>query len=247
MWSPRLADLSADRIPHAIESLSLAHACGLKRAKKRVMYELVRSQGYGQNDGDGDENDPEDGNADDEEGEHNVFGSINVRGRGRKKHVKLANADKDALTRARERLTSLWIMTAGYVAKDFIHCPNAVPAAAPATAAVAGGSNPNPAIATPDDTLPQPCTTTTPGLTLAHMRLVHESGLMEEYAFDPMCGLQALIDAPWVEAGFCVGCVEMRRKVWQRAREKTWENLGIWFGLGLDEDEDEGDSGDGGE
>jgi hypothetical protein len=26
-------------------------------------------------------------------------------------------------------------MTAGYVAKDFIHCPNAVPAAAPAAAA----------------------------------------------------------------------------------------------------------------
>jgi hypothetical protein len=49
---------------------------------------------------------------------------------------------------------------------------------------------------------------------------------MEAYAFDAVCGLKVLIDAPWVE---------MRRKMWQGAREKAWKNLGIWFGLGVRE------------
>jgi hypothetical protein len=49
---------------------------------------------------------------------------------------------------------------------------------------------------------------------------------MEAYAFDAVCGLKVLIDAPWVE---------MRRKMWQGAREKAWKNLGIWFGLGAGE------------
>jgi hypothetical protein len=211
MWSPRLADLSTDRIPHATESLALARLCGLTRVKKRAMYELVRSHGYAQNDEEDDDDDE-----DDESGERDADdeGDVQRKRKRSSRRVRLANADKDALTRAREQLTSMWILTAGSVAKNFMQCP---------------GANLAPQNDTPAQ---QPCTTTTPGLPLAHMRLVHESGLMEEYAFDAVCGLQALMDAPWAEAGFCEPCVEMRRKAWQGASEKVWQNLGIWFGLG---------------
>jgi len=242
MWSPRLADLSTVCIPHATESLALARCCGISRVKKRVMYELVRLPGYGQNDRDGDGGGGVDasweGDADDEEGgERDLFGEMGTtNGRGKRKvrrHVKLANADKDALTRAREHLTSLWIMTTGYVAKDFMYCPN--------TTSDGGNDATTPPDANPANPTSQndaPCTTTTPGLPLAHMRLVHESGLMEEYAFDPVCGFQALMDAPWAGAGFCKGCVDRRKRAWQGAREKAWENLGIWFGLSTVEDGD---------
>ena len=225
MWSPRLADLSTVPIPHATESLALARFCGLLRVMKRVMYELVRSPGYGQNDTDVDlDDDAED--ADDEEGGMGMGMGAGAGGRSAgRRHVELQSADKDALTRARENLTSLWIMTTKSVAEAFMHCPNAGPVGADANV----------------DADAQPCTTTTPGLRLAHMRLVHESGLMEDYTFDAVCGLQALMDAPWAEEGFCPGCVELRRKSWQGARVKAWENLGIWFGLGMDEKCGDGD------
>ena len=221
MWSPRLADLSTVPIPHATESLALARLCGLPRVMKRAMYELVRSPGYGQNDLDDSADD-----VDDEDGGVGM-GMMGQRSGGGNR-VELQSADKDALTRAREHLTSLWIATAKSVAKNFMHCPNAVSIDADPDAAAAAAAPEN-------QNLAQPCTTTTPGLPLAHMRLVHESGLMDNFTFDAVCGLQALMDAPWAEEGFCAGCVELRRKSWQRTRVKTWENLGIWFGLGVDE------------
>lgn len=224
MWSPRLADLSTDRIPHATESLALADFCGLTHVKKRAMYELVRLPGYGQiqvNNVNEDEDGgmQEGGDADDEEDEG-----------GRKSRVKLADEHKDALTRGREQLMSLWIMTATQVAKDFVHCPSLVGASTSGGGSGSNNNNAEPSASSTSSSSSKPCTTTTPELLqLAHMRLVHESGIMEEYAFDVVCGLQALVDAPWAEAGFCEGCVQIRRRAWQLARVKAWENLGIWF------------------
>jgi len=121
-----------------------------------------------------------------------------------RRHVKLANADKDALTRAREHLTSLWIMTTGYVAKDFMYCPN--------TTSDGGNDATTPPDANPANPTSQndaPCTTTTPGLPLAHMRLVHESGLMEEYAL--------------------ILCVVFRRSWMRRGRGRGFVK-GVWTG-----------------
>ncbi|KAJ7436948.1 hypothetical protein FB451DRAFT_994207, partial [Mycena latifolia] len=37
----------------------------------------------------------------------------------------------------------------------------------------------------------------------AHQKLVRESGVADDYLYDPLCGLQALIDADWAAEGFC--------------------------------------------
>jgi len=61
---------------------------------------------------------------------------------------------------------------------------------------------------------------------------VHDSGLYDEYQFDPLCGLQALIDIKWdEEEGWCSDCVRARREAWTRMRQKTWERIGVWMGL----------------
>ncbi|KAF9463193.1 hypothetical protein BDZ94DRAFT_1164397, partial [Collybia nuda] len=76
------------------------------------------------------------------------------------------------------------------------------------------------------------CTSTNGTLSIqAHVKLVIDSGIYEEYHADPMCGFQALMDAPWAEEGFCEACIDTRKKAWVNGREKAWENLGLWFGL----------------
>ncbi|KAG0703088.1 hypothetical protein DFH29DRAFT_804060 [Suillus ampliporus] len=63
-------------------------------------------------------------------------------------------------------------------------------------------------------------------------RRVHDSGLYDEYQFDPLCGLQALIDIKWDEdEGWCSCCVRARRDVWTKRRQRTWERIGVWMGL----------------
>ncbi|KIY46696.1 hypothetical protein FISHEDRAFT_24062, partial [Fistulina hepatica ATCC 64428] len=47
-----------------------------------------------------------------------------------------------------------------------------------------------------------------------HTRLVHQSGVYEEYNSDVLCGLQALVDASWKAEGFCDACVDLRRRAW---------------------------------
>ncbi|KAG1761742.1 hypothetical protein EDD22DRAFT_779334 [Suillus occidentalis] len=65
-------------------------------------------------------------------------------------------------------------------------------------------------------------------------RRVHDSGLYDEYQFDPLCGLQALIDIKWdEEEGWCSDCVRVRREAWTRMRQKTWERIGVWMGLDM--------------
>ncbi|KAJ7922276.1 hypothetical protein B0H13DRAFT_1983271 [Mycena leptocephala] len=59
----------------------------------------------------------------------------------------------------------------------------------------------------------------------------HGSGIADDYMFDPLCGLQALIDTDWAAEGYCEACVKLRREVWSHRREKIWDNLNIWFGL----------------
>ncbi|KAF9234955.1 hypothetical protein BU15DRAFT_78503 [Melanogaster broomeanus] len=55
---------------------------------------------------------------------------------------------------------------------------------------------------------------------------VHDSGVYQAFLFDPICGLQALIDIDWEQAGWCQECVRVRREAWSQEREKLWEWLG---------------------
>lgn len=217
MWSPDLALLTTARIPFATESIALARHCNLLSTLKRAMYELVRLEGFGQTEADSDD----ERDANDEE------------------FVELSPADYKALVKARERLTSLWLLTATSP-KDFPDCSGPVaggiardndPPADPLNAnpniesANAVGSRPHQLAAAG-------CTSTNRTLSMqAHAKLVIDSGIYEEYHADPICGFQALIDAPWAAEGFCEACVDTRRRAWAGGREKAWENLGLWFGL----------------
>ncbi|KAJ7818975.1 hypothetical protein B0H14DRAFT_2837805 [Mycena olivaceomarginata] len=57
------------------------------------------------------------------------------------------------------------------------------------------------------------------------------SSIAEDYLYDPLCGLHALIEADWAAEGYCDACVKLRREVWANRREKIWDNLDIWLGL----------------
>ncbi|KAG6878859.1 hypothetical protein C0992_007064 [Termitomyces sp. T32_za158] len=62
-----------------------------------------------------------------------------------------------------------------------------------------------------------------------HAKLVHESGMLGQYLFDPICGLQVLADAPWSEEGMCGACVKARREIWQAERERLWAEMDDWL------------------
>lgn len=48
MWPVSIDNLTPRRIPHAVESLTLARECDIPAICKRVLYELVRSPKFGQ-------------------------------------------------------------------------------------------------------------------------------------------------------------------------------------------------------
>ncbi|KAJ7245812.1 hypothetical protein C8J57DRAFT_1071129, partial [Mycena rebaudengoi] len=126
-----------------------------------------------------------------------------------------------ALVNARERLTTVWMTTIAPYSPDLVTCAAATAEDAPIL----------------DDVAPPPggCTSTDPLRSWkAHQKLVRESGLVDAFVNDPVCGLQALMDADWGKEGYCVKCVEQRRAVWGERREKVWGELDGWFGLGGD-------------
>jgi len=79
--------------------------------------------------------------------------------------------------------------------------------------------------------------------------LVHDSGTFFRYRHDPIMGLQALIDAPWLPGEvwpstypqdlpttkshhrLCVGCADIWRAMWRSEKEVLWHVLDTWFGL----------------
>ncbi|KAG1889281.1 hypothetical protein F4604DRAFT_1644273 [Suillus subluteus] len=114
----------------------------------------------------------------------------------------ISRADERRLERMREHLISAWSQVAVRVDRSF-KCPNRTKG-----------------------------TSGTPGRAHILGSRVHDSGLYEEYQFDPLCGLQALIDIKWdEEEGWCSDCVQARREAWTRMRQKTWGRIGVWMGL----------------
>ncbi|KDQ51620.1 hypothetical protein JAAARDRAFT_184840 [Jaapia argillacea MUCL 33604] len=60
---------------------------------------------------------------------------------------------------------------------------------------------------------------------------VHTSGIFQKYIYDPICGLQALIDAAgeWEKEGYCYECVRTRIETWTDRRERLWDELEFWL------------------
>ncbi|KAJ6560101.1 hypothetical protein B0H19DRAFT_1375960 [Mycena capillaripes] len=148
-----------------------------------------------------------------------MYELVRLAGYGQNEREGVSAADFRALVRAREQLTSLWMQTVSPYSPDLMVCAAAarMPPADPVVGAALG---------------PLPCTAADPlKSTKAHHKLVHESGISDDYLCDPLCGLEVLIEADWGAEGYCAACVDLRREVWSRRREKTWDNLNIWFGI----------------
>ncbi|KAG1734947.1 uncharacterized protein EDB91DRAFT_1250771 [Suillus paluster] len=54
---------------------------------------------------------------------------------------------------------------------------------------------------------------------------VHDSGLYTRFLFDPVCGVQALIDIPWEEEEWCSDCIQLRRAAWTMIRQELWNDM----------------------
>ncbi|KAF9459069.1 hypothetical protein BDZ94DRAFT_1172374 [Collybia nuda] len=126
----------------------------------------------------------------------------------------LSPADVLVLGTAREELITLWI--------DVTTAPCSTGSALTKGLAICAGGAQNPTCTTRKE----------PRATSVHVRLV-ASGVFRDFLWDPVCGLQALVNLDWAGEGFCHGCVEMRRAVWRTTREKVWEKLDMLFKLGV--------------
>lgn len=81
-----------------------------------------------------------------------------------------------------------------------------------------------------------PCITNTPAsVVVKYVKAVHTSGLYDKFVFDPICGLQTLIDLTdvWLDHGYCPACISARRKEWQNSKQDVWHQMDEWFGLRL--------------
>ncbi|TFK63089.1 hypothetical protein BDN72DRAFT_848019 [Pluteus cervinus] len=160
--------------------------------------------------------------------------------------IRLSNADVKRLIHARENLTSQWTVALAIPSVDLSRC-----------------------FAPP---VPyQKCTAQEPlRIHEIHQKLIHKSGLFEEYIYDPMGGFEVLRshlippedgatkggdvwqnikqNGKWGNdkiGGYCVECVQKRYDVWGSTRKKVWENLDLWFGLEGEREENAADeSGD---
>jgi hypothetical protein len=134
----------------------------------------------------------------------------------------ISRADERRLERMREHLISAWSQVAVRVDRSFI-CPDPSQGYCITERCCDGSGGLNDT----DCYCPS-----MPMKRDAWERLVHDSGLYDEYQFDPLCGLQALIDIKWDEVeGWCESCVRARREAWTRMRQRTWERVGVWMGL----------------
>ena len=55
---------------------------------------------------------------------------------------------------------------------------------------------------------------------------------LTEYQFDPICGIEYLMNnVEWKTMGHCVQCADARVTSLKKQREQIWENMSIWFDL----------------
>lgn len=211
MWPSTLDSISTVRTPLATETIILARLCSVPSVLKRALYELVRMEGFGQ-----------------------VY-EIQDDGEDAKPSRTLSAADHLLLTKAREKLGSRWIKIALSFPRDLDSAP---------TSSANLDMEQDVKVEPPQDdiqvTIVEPgvvctnieCTfTNLDNAHHAHRKLVHDSEIFEKYIWDPVCGIHALIDAPWAEEGFCTECVDKMKDKWQRQKEETWNDLDVWFGL----------------
>ncbi|KAI0338828.1 hypothetical protein BDW22DRAFT_1362552 [Trametopsis cervina] len=60
---------------------------------------------------------------------------------------------------------------------------------------------------------------------------VKKTLLFEECLYDPLHGLERLVQIDWAALGYCQGCVKAWRESWVSQRKKLWQQLDVWLGL----------------
>lgn len=126
----------------------------------------------------------------------------------------ISASDTRRLIRTREQLSERWLNTLT-TALDTFPCPNAQK----------DGTVPDPTARVID------CPSNETKAT-KWTKLVYQSGMLQEYMYDPLCGLKVLVDHDWKgQDGFCKDCVKMRRDAWGKQREKLWQNLDLYLEL----------------
>ncbi|KAH7883988.1 hypothetical protein F5I97DRAFT_1626888 [Phlebopus sp. FC_14] len=220
-WSSALDDLEAQSKPGAVEVAVLGRKCGVRSVLKRAFYEMARLSGCG---------------IDADEGE-GTYVDNQVPAEESTHREAISRLDERLLGRMREHLISTWAKHATRLDPSFV-CPYRaykLRKTNPTTeqpSSTAGRHSHNMAssasTSAPAGPIPAKCSSQS-SKREAWDRLVHESGVYDDYIFDPICGLQELVEIEWEKEGWCEECVRVRRAVWKRAREKLWDRIGGWM------------------
>jgi hypothetical protein len=59
----------------------------------------------------------------------------------------------------------------------------------------------------------------------AWVRLVHHSGILARYRYDPLCGVTALTNIAWTD-DWCKDCMTYRKAIWHHMQGTIWEIVG---------------------
>ncbi|KAH8091783.1 hypothetical protein BXZ70DRAFT_467829 [Cristinia sonorae] len=201
MWPSELENLDSDSIEHASETIVLAKQWNMPELLKRAFYELVRTTSLGQEVGD-DDDDDDDAEAEDA------------------KNKIISRADLVRLIKTREKLHLEWILGADSPPslEDF-PCPisKLLDDGAEADAAKKEEAT--------------ACAEARADFHTLWTEKVKDSGIYEDHMYDPICGIDKLVDIEWEQEGFCRGCALSWETAWRNKQEKIWENLDLWLNL----------------
>ena len=191
-WSDNLANFARGRIEYPADAIRLARRLNINSVLKRALYELVRADGFREDDNETD--------------------------------FAPDTSELPLLVHAREQLVIFWMRQA----------------VLPPHAKGCYGSE--------DSQDVWRCAAFLGEAQTLYNTLVHDSNIFEDYRHDPITGLKALLDAPWVfgEAWpstypkqlptvetnhLCSACGKKWRVIWRRERKKLWDDLNVWFKL----------------
>ena len=70
------------------------------------------------------------------------------------------------------------------------------------------------------------CCEQTPDRLVEWNKLVHESGVFQEWLHDPIYGLDVLSELPWARLGYCKRCIWERKDFWQHEKKRElWDDF----------------------
>lgn len=202
LWPSDLHKLSPVRTPHAAETVVVARMYNLPSVLKRAFYELLRSEGFSQQ-----------GVEDAALPEGTLLDGSRLIGR-----AKLSHADLVRLITTREKLQMAWTLLVGTAPS---------PAAFPCMLQQTTSAN----TAYSTHSARERCLEACRNSAQIWAEWVLDSGLYENWMYDPICGLERLSVLDWENSGYCSACVMTRRQLWARKREEIWDNLDTWLGL----------------